>query len=231
MSTPELVVSKNRWGRSIHTYRYNGDTYPSVTNILGVLKPWPLVNAAVREAIWYAVKQRHQFFAIAETDESAAVETFKGAHYKAWNAKRDHGINVHAMIATDAPPSETERPYVEQFAAWRAEHGVEVIAQEVEVVNPERGYGGKVDLDARIDGVVTTVDLKVRDDLRVFPDRLLQVAAYAAAPVGHVEAPTAAAVLTLGADGYSYDEVDDIDEALEAFCGLLAYFRWLGDDE
>lgn len=225
---PELVVSKNQWGRSIHEYRYDGETYPSVTGILGVLKPWALVNAAVKEAVWYAVKQRKQFFAIAETSEEAAVEAFKGAHYKAWNAKRDHGINVHAMIAADVEPSEAERPYVEQYHHWLEDYKVDVLAQEYRVVHPEHGYGGTVDLCADVDGHITAVDLKVRDDLRVFPDRLAQVAAYCAAPVGHPMRPLHAAVLTLGADGYSYDEVTDVDAAVRAFVGLSKWHDWLG---
>lgn len=224
---PQLVRTKNRWGRTIHTYRYDSETHPSVTNVLGVLKPWALVNAAAKEVAWAAVKQRHQLFALAETDETAAMEMFKGAHFKAWNAKRDRGINVHAMIATDSPPSEAEAPYVAQYRQWVTDYNAEVLSQEVAVVHPEHGYGGTVDLDARVNGEVVTVDLKVRDDLRVFPDRLLQVAAYAAAPVGHIEPPSAAAVLTLGAEGYSYTEVEDIGSAVEAFVGLLDYFTWL----
>jgi hypothetical protein len=232
MTAPELVITKNKWGRSIHLYRVNGDLFPSVTGILGVLKPWPLVNAAAKEVAWAMVKDRHQVFALGEVDEGAAVEVYKGAHWKAWNAKRDHGINVHAMVAADAPPSERERAYVSQYQLWLADTGAEILGQEFEVADPERGYGGKVDLEVELSGEVTTVDLKVRDDLRVFPDRLLQVAAYASAPLGHPAAqPTKAAVLTVGADGYSFDYVEDIPAAVEAFAGLIAYHKWLEANE
>jgi hypothetical protein len=159
------------------------------------------------------------------------VETFKGAHFKAWNAKRDHGINVHAMIATGVAPTEKEAPYVDQYLKWIADTGAEIIEHEYEVVFPEVGYGGKVDFMATIDGVPTLVDIKVRDDLRVFPDRLIQVAAYASAPIGHPMTPVRAAVLTIGHDGYSFDEVHDIEAALEAFKGLRAYFGWLEEAE
>jgi hypothetical protein len=136
------------------------------------------------------------------------------------------------MVAADTPPSERERAYVIQYQLWLADTGAEILGQEFEVADPERGYGGKVDLEARLDGEVTTVDLKVRDDLRVFPDRLLQVAAYASAPLGHpASQPTKAGVLTVGAEGYSFDYVQDIPAAVEAFAGLIAYYKWLGDNE
>jgi hypothetical protein len=38
-------------------------------------------------------------------------------------------------------------------------------------------------------------------------------------------------VLTVGADGYSFDYVPDIPAAVEAFSGLIAYHHWLGDND
>jgi len=232
LDKPTLVIISGNYGRSEHWYRFgNEPLLPSVTSILDVLKNWQIVNAAAKEVAWAAVRQRHKLFAIAETDEAAAVEVFKGAHWQAWGQKRDRGIDVHAMIATGAPPGPDQVAYVDQYHRWLEESGATMIGHEIEVVSLTGRYGGKLDLFAEVTRRNLVIDVKVRDDLRVFPERLMQVAAYAKAEHGLPLPADGAAVLTLGAGGYSFVEVEDLEAALRGFLGLRAYAEFLGRTE
>ena len=227
-----LVVTKTAYGRSQHWYKIgDGPLLPSVTAILGVLHNWAIVNAAAKEVALAAVAQRRRLFALAEAHEPSAVQFFEGAHWIPWNAKKDLGIEVHATVLAASPPSEEAAPYVAQYHQWLTDSGAEVIAQEIEVASLVYGYGGKLDLLVRLDGRCVVVDLKVRDDLRVFPERLVQVAAYAAAEIGMPCVVDGAAVLTLGPDAYGWEEVPNLEAAMKGFLGLRAWAEYLGKTE
>ena len=231
-----LVLLNDRYGNSQHWYRVGDDPIllPSVTHILKGTMNWQVVAAAAKETAWACVKGRKTLYAIAEgTSEAAAVEVFKRAYQHAWDAKKDRGINVHSIVATGGSPGSAEAPYVAQYERWLRDTGAEIIAQEVEVASVANGYGGRLDLIARLAygsfGLRNlVVDIKTRDDLRVFPERLVQSAAYAKAELGLPCDIDGAAVLTLGREAYSFNEVEDIDAALRGFLGLRSWAEFLG---
>ena len=240
VNPPELVVVGRR-----HFYSYDGELYPSVSTVLKAYPKPALITWAATLTAEYAVAKRAQVFAVAKSDESpggkykylggpatagevAAVELLKGARFKKLGAAATRGTDAHAVIASGGTPSEEAQPYVDQWDLWTDQNDVQIVAQECVVVSTEYGYGGTVDLVCDFSSRRWVIDLKTRLDTRVFPDALLQAAAYASADVGLPEGVDAAGILTVTPSGHKLHIVDDIAEALVTFRALMRIAAWEG---
>jgi hypothetical protein len=175
-------------------------------------------------------------------DEYARVlsetKDWEAARAAAWQAKtaaRDLGTEVHKAIESvnlGLPVELTDKtaPYVAQYGAWFIRSGVEVIAAEQFVVNPEVGYGGTFDLLCRLDGKVALIDVKTG---KAKPSQRLQLAGLSwaplrasagmeAEPMPEVEAHY---ILLVRPDGCELIPHDITDEDREHFAALVQTYR------
>lgn len=237
---PELVVVGRR-----RFYKWDGELYPSVSTILKAYPKPALINWAAQVTAEYAVKNKAQIFAVAKADESvagefkyvggpitageqAAVELVKGARFKSRDDAATRGTDAHAVIAAGGTPSPEAAPYVDAFEQWKLDNDVNVVAQEFVVISTKYRYGGTADLCVDVAGRRAIVDMKTRPDSRVFPDQLLQAAAYAACDVGVPEGVDSAAVLTITPQGCQLHLVDDLEDALITFRAVRRVAVWEG---
>lgn len=148
-------------------YRDDGKRWPSVTTVLKVIDAPGLDRWRVQQAL-------------------------KGIDpYRNFDAA-DLGTLTHSAIEwalTDGPYPDYE-PYADRpdvmagaqaafkaFRAWQAAHEVEVVACELVMASATLGYGGTLDLLARIDGRLEVVDFKT--SAHIYGDYFVQTSAYA----------------------------------------------------
>lgn len=190
-----------------HRYMVDGERFPNVTTILGVVdKSAALMAWAVRE-------------------------TREGRDYKATrDTAATRGTSVHdalEILARDNTPPlldqfpDEDRGYVQALAKWWIDHRPSPIWVEQLVASTEHRYAGKLDLICEIQGVPHLVDLKTSK--RVYETHHLQLAGYELAytECGYEPLPTVCAVLRVGDDG-EYEFVHSRADAQDwlAVCGL-----------
>lgn len=112
-------------------------------------------------------------------------EQARSEAWQAKNAARDLGTAVHAAVEQvnrGLPLETTERtaPYLAQYAAFLVKHRVEVIGAEQFVIHPDVGYGGTLDLLAKVDGATAMLDVKSG---KAKASQRLQLAALSWAPL------------------------------------------------
>lgn len=185
-----LVVTPSgveiRFDEEAHRYLVDGERFPSVTTLLGVIdKSGPLMKWAVDETL--AGRDYRQ------TRDTAATR----------------GQSVHdaleALSTDGTPPSLTnfpveDRGHVQALCSWWLDHSPEPLMVEQLVASKRLRFAGKFDLVANIDGLAHLVDLKTSK--RVYDTHHLQVAGYRLALVEcGWDDVTLGAVLRTGADG------------------------------
>ena len=162
----------------------------SVTTILGVIsKPWLLPWAANIGAV-EAMKFLRPYVGMTVTEEvlRGVDHAVRKAHLSARDSSADYGTLVHEAVAAAARGLPVESlqmlPVVERFKEFLAREKIEpVLVEEIVYSEKEGIYGGTVDLVGRrttapgVGGIV--VDWKSSN--AIYPDHILQVAAYAKA--------------------------------------------------
>ncbi len=149
-----------------HTRYYNkdGKLLPGVTTILGVLNkpalvPWAnnlgLQGINVREYV----------------DALALIGTIGHEMICCHN----RGVNFVSNGYPDELIDKAENCYL-SYLSWEKQHKVEPILCEAGLVSELHGYGGTVDMLAKVDGVDTIVDYKT--GRAIYPEHIYQVAAY-----------------------------------------------------
>jgi hypothetical protein len=162
MKTEPVAAKRSK----THTRYYNkaGTLLPGVTTILGLLNkpalvPWAnglgLQGINVREYV----------------DALALIGTI--GHQMIC----DHNRGV--PFQTNGHPAElidkAENCFL-SYLAWEKQHKVEPILCEAQLISELHGYGGTVDMYAKVDGVPTIVDYKTGK--AIYPEHIYQVAAY-----------------------------------------------------
>lgn len=124
-----------------------------------------------------------------------AIESVRKLKLGADAAKKtaaERGINVHALLeeymTTGSAPSlkghpDEHRGYIMALTNWLLEKRPEPVAVEQLVVSPEDGYAGRLDLRARINGALVTVDIKTQEKAAIYPGAHYQVALYERAAI------------------------------------------------
>ncbi|MBE3126178.1 MAG: hypothetical protein IMZ57_11050 [Acidobacteria bacterium] len=166
--TPSSAEANIRNGARAHTvYKLqNGTRVPGVTTILGVLSKPALVPWANRMGLQGIDTTKY-------VDALAAVGT--AAHAACIADLR--GEDVDAVFKPLGADTRTlaENCYL-SFCSWLKNHIVEPIALELPLVSEKYGYGGTLDILARVDGRIEIVDLKTGK--AIYPDYFRQVAGY-----------------------------------------------------
>jgi hypothetical protein len=121
-----------------------------------------------------------------------AVRALKLGAEAAKNAAADRGLDVHGeleqFMLTGNGPSlkgkpEHHRGFLMAMTDWLIVRNPEPVAVERIVVHPEDGYAGRLDLRARINGALTTVDAKTQEKAAIYPGAHYQVNLYERAEI------------------------------------------------
>lgn len=165
-----------------------------------------------------------------------AVEIVRAHKLGAEAAKKkaaERGLNVHALLEqymlTGAAPKLAEHPaahrgYIQGLTRWLLAVDPEPVAVEQLVVNPEDGYAGRLDLRAKIEGQLVTVDLKTQENGGIYATAHWQVAMYERAAVRCGDEPAdRKMVVVVAANGeFRQMSADHDDWRLDA---ALAFYR------
>lgn len=117
-----------------------------------------------------------------------------------------HAVNEHYQL-TGEPPKPSEHPeehrgYLRSWVKAILTLKPEPVAVEQLVVNPDDGYAGRLDMRARIGGLLETVDLKTQQNGGIYPHAHWQVNLYERAAVQcGAEAASHKRVIVLPASG------------------------------
>lgn len=173
---------------SRRTYVFDGQTYPSVTTILGLGRPKEWMGAwAAKEVAMLAEEGVERWGPLAidewirlDREAHAATVThqtrhktscphipsalgyLKAAPWRKRDTAADAGTARHktleALAAEQTLPDDA--PGREQLEAWRDGYRPLVLDSEAQVVNPTDGYAGSLDLIAEVYGRRLLIDLK-----------------------------------------------------------------------
>jgi hypothetical protein len=171
-----------------------------------------------------------------ETTPERGVGIVRAHKLGAEAAKRkaaERGLNVHALLEaymlTGAAPKLGEHPkhhrgYIQGLTRWLIAENPEPVAVEQLVVHPEDGYAGRLDLRARIDGQLVTVDLKTQERGGIYATAHWQVAMYERAARWCGDEPADRKMVVVVAANGEFRQMDaEWDE--ERLNAALAYYR------
>lgn len=199
MKTPTEVTTKSRkQTRAGRFYDIEGDSFPSVTTILGVISKPALMNWAAKVEREMVLSVSADLYAdIAKTPPMTRVAWLMTMNVRLGKEKAsakeltkagDIGSQCHALIEWtlkgelmyEAGPS----PRISDAAQWafmswqdwRRAVNLKPVAVEQVVYSRIHGYAGTLDLLAEVDGVLTVIDWKTGK--AVYSESHLQNAAY-----------------------------------------------------
>lgn len=178
MTSPKYAKSTNR-GRQ-YVDPHTGETYPSVTTILGqigkadALKWW-----AAGEVAKYAVTMRNTWI---DLDQQAAIDLLKREPLRSLSRAADRGTDVHAIadryMQTGQIGTITEHNgYVDALLNFVYDHHPQPILTEMTVYGD--GYAGSFDMVCKLPALgdmLTIIDYKTSK--AIYPDTAAQLAAY-----------------------------------------------------
>ena len=150
----KLAASKNTGGK-IRLYEHNGAEVPSVTTVLGYIENDSWLDSWKRKV---------------GTREAEKIRTDAAAF----------GTRVHALVAGAdvVRVSDRERRCAQGAIDWLYKNVDEVLAYELKMADRELGFGGTVDVIARMtNGATAIIDWKTSKKLT--PHNNLQTAGYA----------------------------------------------------
>jgi hypothetical protein len=234
-------------------YEINGRQLPSVTTILSsiskpALVPWAasaeraMVSEAAADlyAAWAAQTVRPPLPRSCYLSTlHAALGPIK-AHQKVLEQAGDIGSQTHKLIEWALRRRLGAEAGPEPFACREARHGFETFdrwAESVQlkpvlvertVFSLQHGYAGTLDLLARVNGVLTIIDMKTSK--AIWPEARLQVAAYHAAmqEMGYV--PAAAMIVRLpkqvGDPAFEVQPVEAPEALVPTFLAAKAIWDW-----
>jgi hypothetical protein len=213
MNTEAVAAKRSR--SHIRYYNKAGKLLPGVTTVLGVLNkpaliPWAnnlgLAGINVREYVDILAT-------VGKIGHDMICCHNKGVKFEA-NGERADLID------------KAENCFL-SYLAWEKQHKVEPILCEAALVSEKYGFGGTVDMFAKVDGILTVVDYKTGK--AIYPEHVYQVAAYRYLIIengGYV--PAAVRILQIGRDeneGFSEKIVTDTTREWELFQHCLAIYQ------
>jgi hypothetical protein len=166
-------------------YERNGIEYPSVTTILGILDKPALIGWASNCAVDYI---QENIEAIKDPLDVHRGEQVLEQARKAYANKRDdaassgtqahHAIEayIHGLNPEEYLNTEQSKIAFQAFKSWEEKNHVEWLQTECEVVSENRGYAGRFDAIAKINGHVYLVDFKTSKG--VWDEMRYQICAY-----------------------------------------------------
>lgn len=233
-------------GRSTnHTYTFDGVTYPGVTGTVKVMdKSGPLMGWAARKTAEAAIALLPTLPQLVEVSgRDAAITALLGHKTVVNEDAKLLGTTVHDLAdkiargESTGPMSADVMTRVDLYERWWREAGWTVLASEALLINPEKGYGGTLDLICRDrEGLTVLADLKTGTvDYRgkVYPEIILQLGAYGDATFIETEQGLFGmphidryAVIQVGEEAVREIPVKVGPAELDAFQACLRLTRW-----
>jgi genome maintenance exonuclease 1 len=217
----------------------------SVTTLLdaitakGGLVVWS-ERIAVRDAL--EAVRRGVLDPAAPLEPRAAIDVLKanglGADAEKGKAAT-RGLNLHALLEeylrTGTPPDpsahpEPHRGYIRALAGFLTKYDPEPVLIEHIVACPEHGYAGRLDLVARVEGLVGLWDLKTQENAGIYSSAHVQCAMYRRGlrDSDDMEVSTAQVVALAADGGFRVMPCAATDSAVDA---ALAWYRHLSPIE
>jgi hypothetical protein len=193
----------------------SGKRLPGVTTVISKNLGWnkqALINWANQCGL---DGKRHRDVSAAEAKAGLLCHSMIDAHIKG------ESFNT---LGYDAELLETQRGF-NNFLSWAAEVDLTPVATETPLISEKHQYGGKPDYIGAVNSELSLVDWKTSDG--VFPDMLIQLAAYGALwEENYPDYPLTGGyhLLSVGKETASFDHHhwDALPEAMKAFLHLLA---------
>lgn len=198
MTVPKLATARSGYGGRGYRHPTTGQVVPSVTTVLRMASSPSLTQWAVDQTAAYAVANIDELLSRTEEqgwgflrwyhkrDPKKLEEGFdvRNYHLGVLNDAADLGTSIHEWIEADL--NGTEYPdttfesdrfwqMVEVWDAFKRDHTVEPVLTEVTVWHADKGYAGTFDLLAKVDGVLTLLDIKSARS--IWPDHFMQLGA------------------------------------------------------
>jgi hypothetical protein len=150
-----------------------GQPIPGTTDITGRFKDY---SGLMRWAFWCG-KQGH-----AQLYDKSALDIGTCVHVMAEFSMRgqpDKDIEFYLTATLRDPEHQDKaRTAFAAFLRWRSEFAVEAYKQEISLVSEALQFGGTLDAIATIRDGLGLVDFKTSKDAVVYPEHLIQLAAY-----------------------------------------------------
>lgn len=228
-----------------HTYRFQGTPMKSVTSFIKVLDK-PALNAwKVRQQMRGTARKCLEEPGFATRLLAMSEYQLRGLEFEAdvvANVAADLGREVHALIEhwahqklgkpTKEPRCSDRAHFLfDEFLAWASRDEMTVLATELKVASAALKYTGTMDLLALRGGRVVVFDWKTKaGDL--WPEEVLQLAAYRAAVQEWTGVPALGRVLRIPKDGSKVQVLDPDDvspymPALASFSACVGLTGWL----
>jgi hypothetical protein len=164
---------------------------PNVTGITGMIddgKSPRLMGWAVKQAMLKVEASIQPGVALDEVGIQNVIKRGKGAHRSQSAKAANIGTLVHEWVEEhvdaqmegralpEMPKNKTLRGAAEAFLAWEATHEIEYLFAERMVYSVEHHFAGTTDIGARVDDVLTVVDIKTSAHL--YEEFKLQTGSY-----------------------------------------------------
>jgi hypothetical protein len=163
-----------------HSYWLDGTKLPGVTTILGeAMRKRALENWAAEVTAKTAVDRWDD---LAAMPVSARLDTLTRARWEQRDAAALDGTQIHTYAEAIVTGAEVDVPprylgQVQAVARFMDAWGIEPVAREASVFHHTDGWAGTIDLLAGMRGTLWLLDWKTGKG--VYPDMVLQLAAYA----------------------------------------------------
>ncbi len=235
MITTTTKITRMDGGRNGRHYQVEGfsEPFPSVTTVLGIINkpaliPWVrnMALESVKETLYEHLEESIDSHWVEEIIEQARRRPDQIRDQAA-----DFGTQAHILIEQIIQGLEPDipiemEPVVQSFTNWRQDSGLEIQLTETMVFSGKYRYAGAMDAVAYRNGQLVALDWKTGNGL--YPDHLLQVAAYAKAlEEMSGESVTEAWAVRLGKKAPEFEtrKVGDLDTAFIAFRAALYLWR------
>lgn len=199
-----------------HTRYYcaDGERVPGVTTILNVLNKPALVPWANKLGLQGIDTRKY-------VDAAALVGTL--AHEMVEYYLRGERLDLRGYSPDDV---QRARKAFRKFVMWAKAHKIESLLLEEPLVAEGYRFGGTIDWYGLRDGVPALIDFKTSKAL--YPEHLLQVAAYRRLLIENGYQVEAAYILRIGRDeseGFEERIVENLDKRWELFEHCLEIYR------
>lgn len=198
--------------------------YVRVTTVLGDVINKPALQQ------WYG---KQVYLAMVQNPELGEKEAL-AAPWKVSQDAMDRGSAVHEIVELDKESDDIEqvdekyRGYLKAYRKWKTDSGIDVLEHEKTIFSHAEGYTGQIDLIVKTPGDerVTIVDVKTGKG--IYPEALMQVAAYQQAAEEHGYDTNGTGVLLLRPTGsylYDYNTTQENERQYKGFLAAKTIFE------
>ncbi|HUV46308.1 MAG TPA: PD-(D/E)XK nuclease family protein [Dehalococcoidia bacterium] len=212
MSTVEKATTRTK--AHIRYKLKDGTGVPGVTTVLGVLNKPALVKWANNLGLQGIDSSKY-------VDDKAAIGTL--AHLMVADYLRGQETDTSEYSKAQIDQAENS---VLSFFVWEEQHAIEAILIEEPMVSEHFRFGGTIDCLAKLDGKLVLIDLKTSKG--IYPEMLLQLAAYNQLLSEHGHVIDNARILRIGRDedeGFEERQVNNMAKRWEVFSHCLAIYN------